>query len=77
MIVRRDVDRADLTLSGRPVVLSAGFPALSPTVGFTHGVHGIGDVVTLSIVTSDDVMDADAYTDCLREAVDRVREALR
>ncbi|MDQ1181025.1 WS/DGAT domain-containing protein [Rhodococcus sp. SORGH_AS_0301] len=100
VIVRRDVDRADLsvapttvaghtvvssvnrgvadlTLSGRPVVLSAGFPALSPTVGVTHGVHGIGDVVTLSIVTSDDVMDADAYTDCLREAVDRVREALR
>ncbi|ALG86639.1 hypothetical protein ACH46_05775 [Gordonia phthalatica] len=40
---------ADLTLSGRPVLFTAGFPALSPVHGLTHGIHGIGDRVTVSI----------------------------
>ncbi|MGB7364049.1 MAG: WS/DGAT domain-containing protein, partial [Rhodococcus sp. (in: high G+C Gram-positive bacteria)] len=100
-ILRRDVDRADLTtpptsvaghtvvssvnrgeadlaLDGHRVLMTAGFPALSPAVGVTHGVHGIGDVVTLTAVTSEAVLpDADAYAERLRAAVERVREALR
>ncbi|WP_051198432.1 WS/DGAT domain-containing protein [Gordonia shandongensis] len=45
------VDRgpADLTLEGAPVAFTAGFPALSSAHDLTHGVHGIGDVVTVSV----------------------------
>jgi hypothetical protein len=31
------------------VVLTAGYPALSPVMGLTHGVHGIGDTVAISV----------------------------
>ncbi|BBZ22217.1 DUF1298 domain-containing protein [Mycolicibacter hiberniae] len=40
---------ADLRLGTEPVLLTAGFPALSPAMGLTHGVHGIGDTVVISV----------------------------
>ncbi|MCG5430839.1 WSD1 family O-acyltransferase [Mycobacterium sp. MYCO198283] len=40
---------ADLHLGGAPVLFTAGYPALSPTMGLTHGVHGIGDTVAVSV----------------------------
>src|SRR4029453_17901521 len=40
---------ADLRLGDCPVVLTAGCPALSPMMGLTHGVHGIGDTVAISV----------------------------
>ncbi|WP_235831316.1 WS/DGAT domain-containing protein [Gordonia zhaorongruii] len=45
------VDRgpADLVFAGCPVVFTAGFPALSRVHGMTHGVHGIGGAVTISV----------------------------
>lgn len=40
---------ADLRFGAAPVLLTAGFPALSPAMGLTHGVHGIGDTVVVSV----------------------------
>ncbi|MGW0041252.1 WS/DGAT domain-containing protein [Rhodococcus sp. NPDC003348] len=72
------VDRgpADLVLGGGRVVFTAGFPALSNFMGLTHGVHGIGDRVTISVATSPAVLDLDRYVRLLREAVGRVHAAL-
>ena len=36
---------ADLRFGDAPVAVTAGYPALSPMMGLTHGVHGIGDTV--------------------------------
>lgn len=73
-----DRGRADLTLGGGTVVWTAGFPALSPAMGLTHGVHGIGDTVTITIVTSPAVMpDVDFYADLVRSAVRDVEQAFR
>lgn len=40
---------ADLSFGDVPVVLTAGYPGLSPVMGLTHGVHGIGDTVAISV----------------------------
>ncbi|WP_188545768.1 WS/DGAT domain-containing protein [Rhodococcoides trifolii] len=70
--------RADLMAGGGTVAWTAGFPALSPVMGLTHGVHGIGDTVTLTIVTSPAVMpDVDFYEHLLRAAVSDVERAFR
>jgi hypothetical protein len=60
---------ADLTFGGRPVVLTAGYPALSPMMGLTHGVHGIGDAIAISVHADDSVVDVDDYTDRLAVAL--------
>ncbi|WP_229705158.1 WS/DGAT domain-containing protein [Williamsia phyllosphaerae] len=61
---------ADLTLGGGQVCLTAGFPALSPVQSLTHGVHGIGDTVAISITASPDVVtDLDGYRDRVVEAL--------
>jgi hypothetical protein len=68
---------ADLILGGGPVRFTAGFPALSPVMGLTHGVHGIGDVVTFSVTSSESaVPDPDTFASLLHEAVDDVARAL-
>jgi hypothetical protein len=72
------VDRgtADLTLGGGAVRFTAGFPALSAFMGLTHGVHGIGDRVTISVATSPAVVpDTDRYEQFLRDAVREVSAA--
>jgi WS/DGAT C-terminal domain len=60
---------ADLTFGGRPVVLTAGYPALSPMMGLTHGVHGIGATVAISVHADDAVVDVDDYVDRLAVAL--------
>ncbi|TRW78706.1 DUF1298 domain-containing protein [Mycolicibacterium sp. 018/SC-01/001] len=61
---------ADLSLGGAPVVLTAGFPALSPMMGLTHGVHGIGDTVVVSVHAVDSAIgDIDAYVERLDAAL--------
>lgn len=40
---------ADLRLGDAAVLLTAGYPALSPMMALTHGVHGIGDTVAVSV----------------------------
>ena len=68
---------ADLVLGGGTVVFTAGFPGLSPLMGLTHGVHGIGDVVTLSILTSPAVVDdVNRYERLLRDAVAEFESAV-
>jgi WS/DGAT C-terminal domain len=65
---------ADLTFGGRPVVLTAGYPALSPMMGLTHGVHGIGDTVAVSVHTcASAIADVDDYADRLAAALNQRR----
>ncbi|MEO9327283.1 WS/DGAT domain-containing protein [Gordonia aurantiaca] len=71
------VDRgaADFDLDGGKVLFTTGFPALSPLQGLTHGVHGIGDRVAVSVTTSPDVMpDVDRYVELLGRAFAQGRE---
>ena len=61
---------ADLTLLGGRVLFTAGFPALSSVHGLTHGVHGIGDRVTVSIAACGRAAaTVDAYADAVRAAL--------
>ncbi|MBS9534705.1 DUF1298 domain-containing protein [Mycobacterium sp. M1] len=61
---------ADLRFGGIPVLLTAGFPALSPMMGLTHGVHGIGDTVVVSVHASRSaIADIDRYVGLLDEAL--------
>lgn len=60
---------ADLSFGGHPVVLTAGYPALSPMMGLTHGVHGIGGRVALSVHADPSVVDVEDYTDRLSDAL--------
>jgi hypothetical protein len=61
---------ADLNFGGAPVVLTATFPPLSPLMGLTHGVFGIGDTVTISVhAAASAVPDIDAYVRLLDGAL--------
>lgn len=63
---------ADLRFGGAPVVLTTGCPSLSPMMGLTHGVHGIGDTVAVSVHAAESAVgDVDAYVDRLADALDR------
>lgn len=63
---------ADLRFGGVPVALTTGCPALSPMMGLTHGVHGIGDTVAVSVHAAESAVgDIDAYADRLADALDR------
>ena len=54
---------ADLRFGDAPVLLTAGYPALSPAMGLVHGVHGIGDTIAISVhAAASAVDDLDAYT---------------
>ncbi len=54
---------ADLRFGDAPVLLTAGFPALSPAMGLVHGVHGIGDTIAISVhAAASAVGDIDDYT---------------
>lgn len=65
---------ADLSFGGAGVVLTAGYPALSPAMGLTHGVHGIGDTVAISVHAAQSAFeregaDVDAYVRLLDAAL--------
>ena len=65
---------ADLSFGGARVVLTAGYPGLTPAMGLTHGVHGIGDTVAISVHASASVFhsaggDLDAYVRLLDAAL--------
>ncbi|TLF78398.1 WS/DGAT domain-containing protein [Nocardia cyriacigeorgica] len=69
---------ADLTFGGAPVLFTAGFPALGAVMHLTHGVHGLGDTVTISVHADPETMpDLDFYADLLRAAVDEVGARVR
>lgn len=61
---------ADLRFGRSPVVLTAGFPALSPVMGLTHGVHGLGDTVVISVHAAESaISDIDVYLGLLDAAL--------
>jgi hypothetical protein len=67
---------ADLAFGDCPVVLTAGYPALSPMMRLTHGVHGIGGRVAVSVHADVNVIDIDDYTDRVAHALARLSNAL-
>ena len=61
---------ADLHFGGAQVVLTAGCPSLSPMMGLTHGVHGIGDTIAVSVHAAESAIgDVDAYLNRLDAAL--------
>lgn len=65
---------ADLSFGAAPVALTAGYPALSPVMGLTHGVHGIGDTIAISVHASESAfgsegVDIDGYLRLLDAAL--------
>lgn len=52
----------DLRFGAAPVAFSTGFPGLSPMMGLTHGVHGLGDRIAISVHAAESAVgDIDAY----------------
>lgn len=63
---------ADLRFGDARVLLSAGFATLSPMMGVTHGVHGIGERVAVSVHAAESAIgDIDSYLDRLQAALRR------
>ncbi|MFJ4656255.1 wax ester/triacylglycerol synthase domain-containing protein [Nocardia sp. NPDC088792] len=63
---------ADLFFGGR-VRFTSGFPALGAVMHLTHGVHGLGDSVTVSVHADTAIFpDLDAYVALLDTALDEV-----
>ena len=60
---------ADLSFGGCPVRFTAGFPALSPMQSLTHGVHGIGGTVAVSVHADPVNVDVDDYLARLAHAL--------
>ena len=61
---------ADLSFGGARVALTSGYPALSPMMGLTHGVHGIGDTIAISVHAAESAIpDIDAYVQLLDAAL--------
>jgi hypothetical protein len=61
---------ADLRFGEAPVVLTAGYPGLSPMMGLTHGVHGIGDTIAISVHAAESAVgDVDVYIERLEAAL--------
>jgi hypothetical protein len=52
----------DLHFGDVPVLLTAVYPGLSPAMGLTHGVWGVGDTVTVSVHAAESAVgDIDEY----------------
>ncbi len=69
---------ADLVFGGGRVRWTAGFPAIGSVMHLTHGVHGLGDTITISVHADQaTIPDLDAYTELLRIALDEVTRSLK
>jgi hypothetical protein len=64
---------ADFAFGGAPVALAAAFPGLSPMMGLTHAVCGIGDTVVISVHAAESAVGGldglDAYVARLEAAL--------
>ncbi|MFI6167745.1 hypothetical protein ACIBCN_13260 [Nocardia sp. NPDC051052] len=69
---------ADLTFGGGRVRFTGGFPAIGSVMRLTHGVHGLGETVTISLhADTATVPDLDAYSALLRAALAEAAQALK
>ncbi|WP_067885470.1 WS/DGAT domain-containing protein [Nocardia vaccinii] len=69
---------ADLLFGNGLVRWTAGFPALGTVMHLTHGIHGLGNTVTVSIHADPDVIpDIDAYAELVDAALTETTAALR
>ena len=60
---------ADFAFGGAPVTMAAAFAGLSPMMGLTHAVCGVGDTISMSVHAAESAIgDIDAYVERL-EAV--------
>ncbi|OBB90094.1 DUF1298 domain-containing protein [Mycolicibacterium peregrinum] len=61
---------ADFSFGGMPVRLAAAFPGLSPMVGLTHCVTGVGDTISISVFGAESAIgDVDGYVERLEAAL--------
>jgi WS/DGAT C-terminal domain len=59
----------DFGFGGAPVTLACAFPGLSPMMGLTHAVCGVGDTISLSVHAAESAIgDIDAYVERLEAA---------
>jgi hypothetical protein len=60
----------DFEFGGAPVILACAFPGLSPMMGLTHAVCGVGDTICLSVHAAESAIgDIDAYVERLEAAL--------
>ena len=60
----------DFDFGGAPVTLACAFPGLSPMMGLTHAVCGVGDTISLSVHAAESAIgDIDAYVERLDAAL--------
>jgi hypothetical protein len=60
----------DYAFGGAPVALLAAFPGLSPMMGLTHCVCGVGDTISIGVHAAESAIgDLDAYVDRLDAAL--------
>ncbi|MDQ2635359.1 MAG: WS/DGAT domain-containing protein, partial [Actinomycetota bacterium] len=65
---------ADLHFGDAPVTLTAGYPALSPMMGVTHGVHGIDHTIAISVHAAESAIgEIDSYVERLSAALPTLR----
>ncbi|MFI6997004.1 WS/DGAT domain-containing protein [Nocardia sp. NPDC050175] len=69
---------ANLVFGGGRVRFTGGFPAIGSVMRLTHGVHGLGETVTISLhADSATIPDLDAYAELLRTALDETCRVLK
>ncbi len=69
---------ADLSFGGGSVRFTGGFPALGAVMHLTHGVHGLGETVTVSVHADPAVVpDIDVYAGLVDTALTETVIALR
>lgn len=71
-------DATPWALAGRPLLFGAGCPPLTSEATLIHGLFGLGDDLTLTVITSPDVMpDEQRYATLFEEAFAEVLEEVR
>lgn len=74
----RVTDTTSRSLAGRPLVFGAACPPLTSEATLVHGLVGLGDDLTLTVLTSPEVMPgARRYAVLLESAFEEVTAALR
>ncbi|MEU7139314.1 wax ester/triacylglycerol synthase domain-containing protein [Nocardia sp. NPDC046473] len=69
---------ANLMFGGGRVRFTGGFPAIGSVMRLTHGVHGLGETVTISLhADTATIPDLDSYAELLRVALDETVQRLK